>query len=200
MRYLGPHRKLVVISIGCAFVVGLTFTGGLSTMLPILRVLMSGETVQSWAGRMVAEHRLGVKLAETPDKVLIDHVHADGPAASAELRQGDVIAGAQTDVFAKLADPQARDVSLTVMRAGEETVGKGVKVGEQQWYYTAFYRGSNLLPVHPVWAIAAVFGVMFALAIIGNFVRFYQEYFSDKAAILAVNDIRRKLYDHVLHI
>jgi ABC-type multidrug transport system fused ATPase/permease subunit len=31
-------------------------------------------------------------------------------------------------------------------------------------------------------------------------VRFVQEYFSDKAAISAVNDIRRRLYDHVLHI
>jgi hypothetical protein len=69
-----------------------------------------------------------------------------------------------------------------------------------EWYYGAFYRGCDLLPRHPVKAIAAIFGVMFALALLGNFVRFYQEYFSDKAAILAVNDIRRKLYDHVLHI
>src|SRR6266550_3790086 len=65
LRYLAPHRKLVIISIGCAFVVGLTFTGGLSAMLPILRVLMSGETVQTWAGRIVAEQRLGVTLADT---------------------------------------------------------------------------------------------------------------------------------------
>jgi ABC-type multidrug transport system fused ATPase/permease subunit len=41
---------------------------------------------------------------------------------------------------------------------------------------------------------------MFVISLLGNFVRYYQEYFSDKAAILAVNDIRRKLYDHVLHI
>ena len=57
-----------------------------------------------------------------------------------------------------------------------------------------------MLPAHPVGAIAAVFGVMLSLASVGNFVRFFQEYFSDKAAILAVNDIRRQLYDHVLHI
>jgi hypothetical protein len=42
LRYLAPHRKLVAISIGCAFLVGLTFTGGLSAMLPVLRVLMNG--------------------------------------------------------------------------------------------------------------------------------------------------------------
>src|SRR5215218_2667055 len=76
LRYLAPHRRLVVISIGCAFLVGLTFTGGLSAMLPILRVLMSGETVQTWAGRIVAEQRLGVKLAETPEVVRIERVLA----------------------------------------------------------------------------------------------------------------------------
>jgi len=34
----------------------------------------------------------------------------------------------------------------------------------------------------------------------GNTIRFFQEYLSDKAAILAINDIRRRLYDHVLHV
>src|SRR5690348_6641828 len=89
LRYLAPHRRLVVISIGCAFLVGLTFTGGLSTMLPILRVLMNGETVQTWAGRLVAEHRLDVKLADTPEKVLVDHVHHAGAGHLAGLREGD---------------------------------------------------------------------------------------------------------------
>ena len=56
-----------------------------------------------------------------------------------------------------------------------------------------------MLPRNAVGAIAVVLGFLFALSLLGNFVRFYQEYFSDKAAILAVNDIRRKLYDHVLH-
>src|SRR2546423_4544667 len=91
LRYLAPHRRLVIISIACAFLVGLTFTGGLSTMLPILRVLMSGETVQIWAGRLIAEHRLNVKLADTPEKVLVDRVHHQGAGASAGLKQGDVI-------------------------------------------------------------------------------------------------------------
>ena len=45
-----------------------------------------------------------------------------------------------------------------------------------------------------------VFGFIFGLALVGNGVRFFQEYFSDKAAICAINDIRRQLYDHVLHI
>jgi subfamily B ATP-binding cassette protein MsbA len=204
LRYLAPHRRLVAISIGCAVLVGLTFTGGLSAMLPILRVLMNGETVQTWSGRLIAEKRMEIKLADTPDKVLVDHVHHDGPGGKAGLKQGDLLTGGgdTEKTLAMLADPAATSATVTMQRPAHPEQGGDVRVAlpKMEWYYGAFYRGCNLLPHHPVKAIAAIFGVMFALALLGNFVRFYQEYFSDKAAILAVNDIRRKLYDHVLHI
>ncbi|MEZ0267137.1 MAG: ABC transporter ATP-binding protein, partial [Phycisphaerae bacterium] len=100
---------------------------------------------------------------------------------------------------AALADPSARTANVAITRAGA-TVTQSIPLPELPWYYALLQRGTNLLPEHPVWAIACILGVMFTLGIVGNVVRFYQEYFSDKAAILAVNDIRRKLYDHVLHI
>jgi ABC-type multidrug transport system fused ATPase/permease subunit len=59
---------------------------------------------------------------------------------------------------------------------------------------------SYRLPTSPVAAIGAVFGIIAGLAILGNIVRFFQEYLSDKAAISAVNDVRRHLYDHTLHL
>src|SRR3954454_23559060 len=109
LRYLAPHRRLVGISIGCAFLVGLTFTGGLSAMLPILKVLMNGETVQVWSGRLVAEHRLNVKLADTPEKVLVDHVRHNGPAGKAGLKEGDLLTGGESPeaTLSKIADPGA---------------------------------------------------------------------------------------------
>lgn len=128
-RYLGPYRRLVITSIVAAFLTGLLYTSGLSAMLPILRVLVNGETLQGWTQRMIESHG-----APTP------------------------------------------------------------------WYLEWAGAVAAHLPTHPVQAIATVFGVIFVLAILGNCVRFIQEYFSDKAAISAVNDIRRRLYDHVLHI
>jgi ABC-type multidrug transport system fused ATPase/permease subunit len=56
------------------------------------------------------------------------------------------------------------------------------------------------MPTHPVKAIGVVFGVIALLAVLGSVIRFFQEHLSDRAAIYAVNDIRRRLYDHVLHI
>jgi subfamily B ATP-binding cassette protein MsbA len=131
-RYLGPYRRIVIISIICAFLVGFIFTSGLGAMLPILRVLVNEDTLQSWVDRQIAARHL------PPDRI---------------------------PLYLELA----RNV-----------------VGH--------------LPTHPVKAIGAVFLIIAGLAILGNIVRFFQEYLSDKAAISAVNDIRRHLYDHVLHI
>jgi subfamily B ATP-binding cassette protein MsbA len=208
LRYLAPHRRLVAISIGCAFLVGLTFTGGLSTMLPILRVLMSGETVQSWAGRLVAEQRLGVSLADTdrPETVLIVKTHDKSAAAQGGVRAGDHIAiGAGADAertLAAIANPVVTSTQLQIERPARpgESGNVSIPLPPLKWYFSALYRACGMLPRNAVGAIAVVLGFLFALSLFGNFVRFYQEYFSDKAAILAVNDIRRKLYDHVLHI
>ncbi len=61
-------------------------------------------------------------------------------------------------------------------------------------------RLSGYLPTNPVATIAVLFGFVALLAVIGNVIRFFQEYLSDKAAIKAVNDARLRLYDRVLHL
>src|SRR5205823_1398284 len=43
-------------------------------------------------------------------------------------------------------------------------------------------------------------GVLISLSVFGNIVRCIQEYLSEKAAILAIRDIRHHLYDHALHL
>src|SRR2546421_11265660 len=62
--YLWPYRRIVIVSVICAFFVGAIGTTGLGLMLPILKVLINGDTVQVWVQRQVAERRLGVTLSE----------------------------------------------------------------------------------------------------------------------------------------
>jgi hypothetical protein len=45
LRYLAPYRRIVLVSIVCAFGVGVITTTGLGAMLPILRVLLNDETI-----------------------------------------------------------------------------------------------------------------------------------------------------------
>ncbi|HEX4148479.1 MAG TPA: ABC transporter transmembrane domain-containing protein, partial [Pirellulales bacterium] len=203
MRYVLPYRGLVAISIGCAFVVGLTVSGGLATMLPIMRVLLNGQTVADWANSQVVEHRLSVKLAEDSAAVRLVQVKV-GRAADAGLKSGDQIsipgtppgpAGASA-TLARLSSPAETSLTLTCDPGGPVTLS----LPPVPWYLAAERQIAGRVSKHPVGAVSEVFGFLALLSIFGNCLKFFQEYLSDKAATLAVNDIRRRLYDRVLHV
>lgn len=201
-RYLFPYRVLVTVSILCAMFVGVAFAGGLGSMLPIMRVLIEGDTLKNWMNREVVEQRLGVRLYDKPSasgapQILnLSSKHGHGVAARAGLQQGDELkpAGGPGDFAGGLnylANPALQTFELN---------GRPVSLPEVPWYLQLGRWGVSRMPDDPVMAIAAVFGLICLLAITSNVVKFFQEYYSDKAATLAVNDIRRRLYDHVLHV
>ena len=204
-RFLLPYRGIVTVSILCALFVGVAFAGGLGTMLPIMRVLIEGDTLHDWMNREIAEERLGVKLLDDPGSIggaQIATISKKGRGAAAEagLGPGDQIYPFPThaeysQVLDFLADP---DVRTLPVGTGTRTVT--LNLPPVPWYLALGRRVTAVMPTDPVWAIAAVFGIICTLAVASNVVKFFQEYFSDKAAISAVNDIRRRLYDHVLHV
>lgn len=59
---------------------------------------------------------------------------------------------------------------------------------------------AGYMPTNPIACVAVIFLIIVALGMTGNVVRFFYEYSSEKAAIFAVNDVRRTLYDHLLHL
>lgn len=199
-RFLWPHRGKVFISIFCAFFVGAAFTSGLSTLLPIMRVLINGDTVVTWVNRQVVQHRLNVALLDAPDRLQISRIKDadDDPG----LKDGDIITGldGKTGNPAALLDRLSRSdqPSVRLDLAGGRRVE--ARLHEAPGYLITGRNLAARLPEQPVGAIAVIFAVIAMLAIVGNIFRYFQEYLSDKAAILAVNDLRRKLYDHVLHI
>ncbi len=202
-RYLGPHRRIVIISILCAFFVGAAFTGGLGTMLPVFKILLSGQTIQDWMNGRIVEHRLHLKLADDPNTVRvaqIDHharIHAS-PGQSLHALSKDATASA---ILNYLANPNTTAAHITTEQPLDLSATEpGTSLPPVPWHYRVGRRLVAPLPTQPVYAIACILAVIATLTIVGNVVRFFQEYLSDKAAILAVNDIRRQLYDHVLHI
>jgi subfamily B ATP-binding cassette protein MsbA len=198
-RYLGPHRKIVMISIFCAFMVGLTSAGGAGALLPILRLLVNEDTLQNYAARVVASHRLSIDLADNPKEVKIVGIKP-GAAASAGLVKYDVLGNADaSQTLQSLANPQASETDLHVIGTkGDRTVH--LQLPPVPYHYAALVYSANRLPTNQIKALFIVLLLVGVLTIVGNIVRFFQEYYSDKAAILAVNDLRQQLYDHVLHI
>jgi ABC-type multidrug transport system fused ATPase/permease subunit len=203
-RYLHPYRGLVVISVVCALFVSVAFAGGLGTLLPIMRVFLNGDTIQTWVNREIAQRRIGVSFADQTDQLQIVKVSPEKPAAQAGLKIGDVLTlpSSQNDpaafaqTLAALSEPRQSSIHLQV-RPGNVASLSLPPVP----FYMAIGRGiSTHFPSKPVPAIAAVLGFVLTLAVFSNILSFFQEYLSDKAAVLAVNDIRRRFYDHVLHI
>lgn len=129
LGFLAPYRGLVIVSVVCAVFMGAFATAGISAILPILKVLLEGQTVSAFVEERIAA--------------------AGG------------------------------DVPLHLQAA--------------RW-------GAQYVPDTPVAAIGTIFGFLAVLALVGYVFRFFQEHLSDRAAIFAVNDIRRRMYDHLLHL
>jgi ABC-type multidrug transport system fused ATPase/permease subunit len=200
LGYLRPYRAMVIISIVCAFFVGLAMTSGLGTILPIIRLMIYGDSVPAWIDRTIVDERLKIKLNDDPglEKLVLVKAEKDGSAYAAGFRSGDVMGGAEPakELLGDLANPA--NSSVTLRLPSEENVA--VQLKPVPFYMVWARQAAGKLPSDPVWAIAVIFGLMAALALAGNVIRFFQEYLSNKAAILAVNDIRNRLYDHVLRI
>jgi subfamily B ATP-binding cassette protein MsbA len=200
--FLFPYRVLITMSVVSAFFVGLAMAGGFGTMLPILRVLINGDTIPNWANRSIVESRLGVTLADDPTDLRLVKVKPGGAAYTAGLRPGDSLAPAaiaenQSAVLAELSQPQTASAIVHPGNARNVTISNMPPVS---WYMKLGRPFFQKCPTDPVLAIACVLGLCICISIVGNAIRFVQEYYSDKAAILAINDVRRRLYDHILHV
>src|SRR3954469_23642307 len=88
-RFLFPYRRIVAVSIVCALFVGAAFTGGISTMLPIMQVLLKGTTIQEWAHQQIAERRLGGEFSEQADDLVVRRVKPKTVAHQSGIKAGD---------------------------------------------------------------------------------------------------------------
>jgi len=202
-RFLWPYRKLVGTSVVAAVFVGLFLTSGLGAVLPIFQILINGDSVPNWVGRQIASNRLGVLVADDPKALRVVQVK-DGSAAAANIKPGDELSLPQapddTGLLQSLSDPARADLQLLAVNARGTRPVEVQNMPPMPFHLRIAQLAAARLPRNPVWAIAAVFGVVMGLGMIGNVFRFFQEYLSDKSAIRAVEDIRRHAYDHVLHI
>ena len=200
-RYLAPYLRIVIISVICAFFVGGVFTSALMTVLPIIRVLINNDTVPNWIDRQIIENRLGITLSQDPGEPRIVRVDAKSPAANAGFRAGDELSASRDGktvkpTLAALADPDT--FTLARVARPNDIVSTTLKPVPPRFHLLRNW--ARRLPLNPVAAIAVIFGYTMLLSVVGNVMRFFQEYLSDKAAISAINDLRRHLYDHVLHL
>jgi ABC-type multidrug transport system fused ATPase/permease subunit len=192
---------MVATSILCALFIGAAFTGGLSSMVPMMQVFLKGDTIESWANRAITERRLDLKFAEEREELRIAKV---GNGIASRYGLGGVIRvqGADTRESLRVLSSPGRltDVPIEMEGRGQVRTVTLLNLSPLPWHLARGRAIAARMPAHPVKAIGMVLGAIACLAIVSNVIKFFQEYLSDKAAILAVQDIRRRLYDRVLHV
>jgi ATP-binding cassette, subfamily B, bacterial MsbA len=89
-RFLRPYRNRIIISVLAALGVGAALAGSLTTMIPIMQLLINGDTVQGWIYRQTAAARMGVTFSQEPNIARI--LQANGALAKAVgLKGGQVV-------------------------------------------------------------------------------------------------------------
>jgi len=213
MKFVWPYRRTIAISVVCAFFVGLAASASLAAIMPVLRVLLNNQTVQQWVDATIVEQRLGVRLLEDSPEVQVVSVKPDETGQAIGLKRGDrirLLVGGPTGtpekaapaVIAALAQRDAADTPAATIQIirGDETLQANLPPAPLPFHLSALKNLVGHISTDPVWAIAQIFGALALLAVFGNTLKFFQEYLSDKVAVTAVHDIRRKLYDHILHV
>jgi ATP-binding cassette, subfamily B, bacterial MsbA len=115
-------------------------------------------------------------------------------AAQLSYHMGDIL---RDIAWTNVSDRKQGTDEIQLTLANQKVV---VALAPASWYDPLVLKMVELLPIKPVQAVASVFGLFAIIALLGNVARYFQEHFSDQAAILSANDIRQRLYDRVLRI
>src|SRR5439155_21070872 len=114
--FLAPYRRIVLISIVSAFFVGMVFTSGMSATLPIIKVLINGETIQGWVDRQILEKRLDASLAEKEENPHILRVAEKGSAGKAALPLGSRLISDPSQINARTFEFKTESGQIVTVR------------------------------------------------------------------------------------
>ena len=208
-KYLRPHIPMIAVSIACAVLVAASVVGSLTSILPIIKVLSRGDSVQSWANREIVSARIGAVLSDRPESLQLVTVDNRGAAQAAGLEDGTIVVRGTENTYRlleDLSDASRSEATLTLPGSKVAVVALKPVPAHLRILRSVVHRlpgpmsGYQRPGMWQLATLAAVFGILAVIVFVGNVLRFFQEYLSERVAIVTVNDIRRRFYDHILHV
>ncbi len=216
LRFLGPHRRPLVIGLVAAIGVSLFYTFSISSTIPLLKVIFAEhETLVDWMYRTETQRRLDVVLAadlpDNPHGLSVDHVRPDSKSADV-LHDGDrvVSVGGQRlssyelmRYFASFPDKRIESVVLEDSAGQQRTVMLKLR---------AYHSWSQLLgsvaQAMPAGkdsnsrlnTLIIVMAALVAVSILGAAFRVLNEGLVALAVQGAMHDLRCRLADHVMRL
>lgn len=217
LRFLIPHRRLLIIGVLCSFGVALAYSASIGAILPVLKLMVSDEGLTGYVRRHAAMERLGGEIravdadgAPAGSRFVVTDVPEDAPMAIAGVGRGDILslppdADAPGDLLrAIIGAPRDRPMRLSLHRPDvDEPIVVAVKLEPVPAGWRVGVALVNRLPFDDsnfgrLAALACALGFVLAINIVGNVCRFFAEFLVLVAASRAMMDFRRRMYGKVL--
>jgi len=224
LGYVWPHKRYLVPALFCVLIMAVAYSASIGSILPVLTVLVKPEGLHGYVDSYIVQRRYKCEL--TIYNVLRHRRVEDVPDASAKvrflqpdsplvkhtpIREGDFILavnGAEGDavtIFDLLATAKG-EVNIT-FRPEDGSAADTVVLDAPRLptrlavldRVVSFIPG-GLSPGERWRTLASVLGLLMIVVVTGSLARLFAEYLTAVVNNLAVLDIRRQMYSHVLNL
>ena len=185
-------------------------TVSIATSLPVFKILLEEESLQTWVDRTIAHDRTGLNLVVTEDRVGL-RVTVAGKSSQAYqdgIRPGQILrdAGGQTggELLHTLADsPEDEAVQVVIVdrdgdgRASLALSPRKIEHDLLTWATTLLPQGAEKAKLRTLGYLLVGLVVIIVLA---NVFRYFGEVSIAKSVLRSMMDLRGQVYERTLHL
>ncbi len=221
LGYLWPHKRYMIPAMLCILIVAATYSFSIGSVLPVLTVMVQEHGLHGWVDQYLVEQRLRcrvtVESAPEPNPqglagrvVKIVHLDEKSPLRAAGHESGAILfevnddRGASHEVLQALTKTEQQADVRTLTPEGR-TFTSVVELPALGWEESWIQRVVSLLPrgydAEARWnTLCVVLMVLLVIVLVGNVARVFAQYLLVLCNSLAVVDLRKQMYAHVLKL
>lgn len=227
LRYVWPQKKFLIWSIIFIALGAASYSAGLGLILPVLKVMVDEEGLHEWAYRLVAEHRMGLRLDVYDSRkfraipgapefaLMVRRIEEDSVLRAAGLRADDLVTrvnevgGPATDLFAEIARAQS-DTTVTLQTASPSSGSSALEyrlvravLPPAPLKLRLLQAAVDVLPIprepaDRLRTLLYILGFLFVVQLMGNVFRFGADYLAALISHRAILDLRRRMSRQVM--
>ena len=212
LKYPLQYKRYLVTAVLCVIVGGLCYGGGIGTIFPVIKVIISAEGPQGAADIRLSEQMMGVRL-ETNDysatsPVEIDKVEENSPAEGAGLKLGDVIEQLDGQVvhlpsFTRLVARKNASETIDIVWTDKEGQRQRriIHLAKPRFDLRLLTKLAELLPrgdENRFRALGYILLGFWLVSVLQSAMRFVQDYYTGVMIERGLADLRTEVYGQAL--
>ena len=218
LKYPLRYKRYLVVTIICVLLGALCYGGGIGTIFPVLKLMISPEGLHGWADIRMSEAMMGVRLRSDTfaedTKVELNKVKSDSPADNASLKKGDVILAIGTEKVDPPIGLPSFVATLAKMKASDVVTLRGEHKDGTEFVLTITLKRArldarlvaaltDLLPsgrYDRFMSMAYILGIFWLINVMQSLTRFVQTYSAGIIIERGLLELRTKVYHRALNL